>query len=189
MIELPIYIEKNGNNSVMKYLILFCLLCPRENIFIDYPEPLHPEIAEYLDSEKERFLSEYKENDRLSVTYQSFHSRYESYLFNSFYDFHGAHPISQIKTFNYLNDEYIDLDALFSEKNYFYFRDQAIRLLKPILEQRDMFVESMFWEGIEPKPENYRNVILCDRSYIIFFEHYQIAPYAAGILQIEIKSL
>lgn len=171
----------------MKYLLLFSLLCTAENISIDYPDHLHPEIIDYLRSEEERFLAESAENNKLYITYRSYHSRYESYLFDASYDFQGAHPITKLKTFNYLNNEYIDINALFSEQDYFYFQDQAIKLLKPVLEQKDMYVEDMFAEGTAPKPENYQNVILRDETCIVFFEYYQIAPYAAGIHQMEIR--
>jgi len=44
----------------------------------------------------------------------------------------------------------------------------------------------LFEEGFEPKKENYQVFAITDDSLIIYFNEYQIAPYAAGNFQIKI---
>ena len=46
----------------------------------------------------------------------------------------------------------------------------------------------LFLEGFEPKKENFSTFALTDSSMILYFNEYQIAPYAAGNFQIEIPS-
>jgi len=48
------------------------------------------------------------------------------------------------------------------------------------------FNSSTYRSGFAPKQENYKYWVLTDNGVIFFFPEYQIAPYAAGTLNVEI---
>ncbi len=162
---------------------IFCLDC----IHVEYPKINHEEIIEFIEAAKNDFLSEYHENNQLHITFEEYNSDYESYLFYVMQDFQGAHPITYLKTFNYYKNNFINLENIFSEKDYYNFYLEAKKILIPELKKEEMFIEDMFFQGIEPIKENYKNIILYDEYYYIFFEHYQIAPYGAGIRKLIVK--
>ncbi len=162
----------------MKLLLIFNLLSLNLN---------HFEINDFINTTISSFLLEYENGNELYINYKKFVSSYESYLFYITYDFHGAHPLTELKTFNYYDNHYIDLNEYLDEKDYIYFSNEAIRVLKPELEKEEMFLEEMFYDGIKPIENNYQNIILDDNYYYIFYEHYQIAPYASGIHMLKVK--
>ena len=86
-----------------------------------------------------------------------------------------------------LHAEIISFIEEAKEKDYQLFAKEAQRVLLPKLKKEEMFLDELFYPGIEPKKENYQNIILLDDSYLIYFEHYQIAPYGAGIQTLKIK--
>ena len=45
---------------------------------------------------------------------------------------------------------------------------------------KQLFFDSAFAEGAQPKPENYRNWNITPNGLMITFDEYQVAPYAAG---------
>jgi len=50
----------------------------------------------------------------------------------------------------------------------------------------DMADEKWIGEGTAPKPENYSTYALSDKGLVLIFGQYQVAPYAAGILEVTI---
>jgi len=42
-------------------------------------------------------------------------------------------------------------------------------------------------EGAGPNAGNYRNFYLTDKGLVIYFGQYQVAPYAAGTVEVPIK--
>lgn len=47
--------------------------------------------------------------------------------------------------------------------------------------------DDWFMDGSAPTEENYRTFIMTDEGITVYFEPYQVAPYAAGILQATLK--
>lgn len=171
----------------MKLLAILSLICCMDFIHIEYPKSVYYEIDSFIEEKKNEFLLEYYIGNQLYITFEEFFSSYESYLCYIMYDFQGAHPLTSLKTFNYLNSSYIDLEIVFNEKDYLYFSKEAQRVLIDELKKEEMFIEEMFYSGIAPVQENYQNIIIADDYYLIFFEHYQIAPYGAGIKFLKVK--
>ncbi len=171
----------------MKVFLLFYLLSSFDCMHISYPKVYHEEIVSFIEKTKNDFLLDYYKGNQLYIYFDEYNYSYESYLFYVEQDFQGAHPLTYIKTFNYYNDTYINLDDIFKYDDYYKFYLEAKKILIPELKKENMYIEDMFLNGIEPNKDNYKNIILCDDHLIIFFEHYQIAPYAAGIRSLKIK--
>jgi len=47
--------------------------------------------------------------------------------------------------------------------------------------------DEWFMEGSAPTDENYRTFVMSDKGITVFFEPYQVAPYAVGVLQATLK--
>lgn len=179
--------EKIDHPKSMKIGCIFFIMLSNGCVIIQYPTILHAEIISFIEEAKEDFFLEYEEGNQLYLYFEEFHTNYDGYLCYVMQDFKGAHPLTHLKTFNYLGGKYLHLDELFTEKDYQLFAKEAQRVLLPKLKKEEMFLDEMFYPGIEPKKENYQNIILLDDSYLIYFEHYQIAPYGAGIQTLKIK--
>ena len=105
-------------------------------------------------------------------------------IFKVLTDTMGAHPNTDIQTFT--------IDCFGVRKKYKFddyekISNIAKSTLKPKLEENGMFSEEIFNEGLAPKPENFNYVIEQKDSFIFFFPQYQVAPYSAGIQQVEIS--
>lgn len=175
------------NTKNMNIFVVLPLIVSLESINIELPKRKHQEIISFVEKAKDDFLSNYYKGDQLYITFEEYNSSYESYLFHVSIDFMGAHPITNLKTFNYYDNKYIDLDNYLTDEDYLFFSNEAKRVLIPELEKEEMFIDEMFYEGIKPIKDNYKNIILSEDYYIIFFEHYQIAPYGAGIRSLKVK--
>jgi len=171
----------------MKMLLILSLICSTDYLHISYPSQEHQEINNFIIEAKEEFLSEYNPGNELYITFKEYKSSFESYLFYVMTDFQGAHPLTHLKTFNFYENTYINLDDLLTEEDYYYFSKEAEKVLIPELKKEEMFIEDMFYEGIKPIKANYKNIIISEDHFLVFFEHYQVAPYAAGIRSIEVK--
>ncbi len=111
-----------------------------------------------------------------------------SLKFNLYSYFDGAaHPFSYSITSNYdvLRGGELTLDELFiPSENYLQF---IAEICKAELAKRDIgFTDPAFQSGADPLPENYRNWNLADDGFLITFDPYQVAPYAAGPQQVTI---
>lgn len=169
-----------GKNKDMKYILILTLI-GSSPIHIKDMIKEHDEINEFINETESQFYKEYHAGNQLYIDYECFLSAYESYLFYVTFDFQGAHPITKLKTFNYTKGQFIDIKSVINYENYFYFYLKAEEILIPKLKKEGMFLEEMFYSGIAPKEENYRHIIMNENYFLIFFEQYQIAPYASGI--------
>jgi len=104
---------------------------------------------------------------------------------------HSSHTIITI-TFDTVTDTIIALSDLFDANSNYLERlsllsEQALFEKYPDLSFA--FTNPTYRKGFAPNEENFTHWALTDRSLIIFFPEYQVAPYAAGILEIEIPYL
>lgn len=171
----------------MKIFVVLPLIVSLGCIHVELPKKNHQEINSYIEKVKDEFLANYYQGNQLYITYEEYNSSFESYLFYVMHDFNGAHPITNLKTFNYYDNKYIDLNNYLTNDDYLYFYNEAQRVLIPELKKEEMFIEDMFYEGIKPIKENYQNIIISEDYFVIFFEQYQIAPYASGIRSLKVK--
>lgn len=130
------------------------------------------------------FNDEYKEGYSLNITYELYPSEgYVGVLFKILTDTKGAHPTTDIHTFTI--DQFGIRPSIHFD-DYQKISDISKATLKPQLESEDMYMQDIFEEGLAPTAENFKYVIEQKDSYIFFFPQYQVAPYAAGIRQVEI---
>lgn len=52
--------------------------------------------------------------------------------------------------------------------------------------EEDMDVESMIVDGTAPKRENFANILRTDEGFRVYFEPYQVAPWAVGTLVVDL---
>lgn len=107
----------------------------------------------------------------------------------------GAHPNLLFRTFTFdlANETVLSLDDLFPPEN------QPFATLQPLVQAalESQFIERVGtisdfdtdWirEGTGEDPYNYRNFALTEDALVLFFEPYQVAPYAAGPFTVEIS--
>lgn len=101
---------------------------------------------------------------------------------------HPAHTIDTI-TFDYELDRVISLSDFFKKDSGYLemlseLSEKALFEKYPELEFA--FNTPSFRKGFEPVEENFSSWALTDSGLVIFFPEYQVAPFAAGTLDIEI---
>jgi len=106
-------------------------------------------------------------------------------------DFGGASPQHEIitSTFDTQENKIITLSGLFKENSAYL--ERLSELSKKALFEKypDLsfaFNTPTYQKGFAPNEKNFSNWALTDTGLVIFFPEYQVAPYAAGTLDIEI---
>lgn len=104
----------------------------------------------------------------------------------------AAHPFNYTKGFNYnvAKKQQVTLDDVF-KPNSSYIERLSERAISTLLIARanqqgntvDQQQEEWIREGASPKKENFTNWAFSDNLLIIYFNPYQVAPYAAGIIE------
>jgi len=129
--------------------------------------------------------------NELKVSYRTFRFseeiigfRFEVYLFTG-----GAHGMTRIITRNFLlgAQREIKLEDVFLERSGYL--AEISRTAVKILEKKLGFYAKEAWikEGAGPKEENFARFNLLPGAIIFYFEHYTVAPYAAGVQEVEIS--
>lgn len=103
----------------------------------------------------------------------------------------AAHPNNYLRTFVYdkKTGEEVELDDLFSSEDYL---EQLSSLSREVLEnegvvkENNMETSDWFFEGTAPDEQNFQMFYLTPEHLVIVFNPYQIAPFAAGVIEAEI---
>lgn len=103
----------------------------------------------------------------------------------------AAHPISYVHPFNYLLNEQKKIEKLSDV-----FTDVSSTLsILSTLSRNDLkkqfgddyeFMKDSIENGTAIKEENFQNFLFEKENFVIIFNPYQVAPYAAGILEVKI---
>ena len=105
-------------------------------------------------------------------------------VFNGYQYTGGAHPNSFVHTIAFEGEQKILLDSLFAVPQSEYLpRLQSISTT--VLEQK-IGKESLFYEGLEPRIENYQHWYVLENDLVILFSPYQVGPYAIGMPEVTI---
>lgn len=95
----------------------------------------------------------------------------------------GAHPVTDVETmnFNMNSGELLQYQDIFARTDglYEFLSDYAYRALRPSL--GEFWQDDTFTGGLDPKAENFQSFVVTPDGLVLIFEHYQIAPYSAGI--------
>jgi len=127
----------------------------------------------------------------LEMDYEVFspNTQVVSFKFDGYQFTGGAHGIGVLKTMIFdleTGCEYILSDIFRGESAYL---QKLSRLSREQLKKEeklgDLYDEFMVNPGTAPEVENFKNFVLTKEGIIIFFEDYQVAPYAAGEQKVE----
>lgn len=159
------------------------------NIDVYYPvtkyELLNKEVKNIVDVK----ISKFKENVKDDIKYTQLinfdvnkYNNYMGFVFHVLEDYTGAHPNTYIFTVNYdiKNNSIINIDTLISKNN------NILNLMSKYtynyLSNNDKIkkidMPNMLINGTRPIKTNFEDFIFTKEGVSVFFEKYQIAPYA-----------
>lgn len=162
------------------------------NIEVYYPatkyDILNKEINGIIDGKINKFISDIKDDTEYSMFINfdmyKYNDNYISFLFHVLIDYAGAHPNTYLFTVNYNIKEknIVNIDSLIKKNNnilnlmskYSYntlLNNDKIKEIKMI---------NMLEAGTKPTKDNFDAIVYTKNGLIVFFEKYQIAPYAYG---------
>jgi len=167
------------------------------NIEVYYPvtkyDLLNKEVKKIIDSRIDKFKQDVKDEIEYSLFINFDMYRYKNYygfLFHVLVDFAGAHPNTNLFTVNYnsKDNKVINIDTLINSNNniinlmskYSYnilLQDEKIKEIK---------MPHMLKDGTVASKTNYDNFVFGREGLIVFFEKYQVAPYAYGEFSVNI---
>jgi hypothetical protein len=161
------------------------------NIEVYYPvtkyELLNKEINSIIDTKISKFKENVKDDIKYSILINYDVYRYENYIgfvFNTLEDYAGAHPNSYIFTVNYniKNNSVINIDTLVNQNNNILnlMSKYTYTNLSNSSKMKEINMPSMLINGTKPTKNNFKNFVYTKYGIIIFFEKYQVAPYAYG---------
>lgn len=127
---------------------------------------------------------------RLWITYEVIRNDDQviSVKFNDSFHTGGAHPNHVVQTFLFdtTRGSSIALEELFDDETYLERLSQISRDQLSNSQQLEEVDQAFITEGTEPTELNFSSFGVTDESLIIYFEPYQVAPYAYGEQQVEI---
>lgn len=102
------------------------------------------------------------------------------------YNIGAAHPGDFIETLNYdlLSGHLLALGDIFQPQSPYLSRVSEISIANLSQQLGRQGLSDWQQEGARPVAENYQNFVLTDSALVIIFNPYQVAPSAAGILQV-----
>lgn len=164
-------------------------------IHVDKPniaeEKLRVVVEDFLENQKQEFLRQLPDATiqpefvyTLDITYQRFFAmEYESYLFQITIYTGGAHPNTTLQTFvyNHANDEFVTIDTFLEDDEEFLVNvSKSVR--SDLLYNPKITNTAMMWSGTESQKENFEHFVIVKQGLLFYFEPYQVAPYASGVL-------
>lgn len=167
------------------------------NIEVYYPvtkyDLLNNEVRELVDDRINKFKQEVKDDIEYSlfVNFDMYRYKdYYSFLFHVLVDFAGAHPNTNLFSVNYnsKDNKIINIDTLIKSNNnilnlmskYSYnslLQDEKIK---------EINMPHMLKDGTVATKTNFDTFVFSRDGLIVFFEKYQVAPYAYGEFPVNI---
>lgn len=100
----------------------------------------------------------------------------------------GAHGNLYIATSNYeiKTGKALELDELFQDSNTALNVMSAYSYRELSEKLGDMKVDSMLRSGTTPDPDHFANIALIPQGVRVYFSPYEVAPWAAGVQQVDI---
>lgn len=115
---------------------------------------------------------------------------YISYVFYASIYTGGAHPNSVVFTTNFdrMKNKMITVDELFNDE---VILNNVCKECRRMLKQqknigKDENSIKLMMDATYPNKSNYKNFSIGENGVTIYFQQYQIAPYASGIFQVEL---
>ncbi len=166
----------------------------RINIFYpvtDY-ENVNSTINKKIDYYKNKF-----ENSSLTSGKKELEISFEEYEYKDYKSFKFlvksnvgiSHNIEEVFTVSFKEDTVIDIDYLKQKNNDILdlFYTECYNKLKENTDIKQYSNDEWLNKGLEKDPDNYKNFIFTPDSFVIIFNTYTVAPYVAGIFEVEIS--
>lgn len=146
-------------------------------------------ITNYIDDFEQSLSPNTIQNDQmysLMISYETYeYPPFVSYRFTIFMDTGGAHPNHFLWTVVFDQEEERIISIADLEKTYPAILSIFSRYSREILMDNPGIVNSsMLFEGTKPTLENFSRFVFTSQGILIFFEHYQVAPYSSGEFQV-----
>ena len=146
-------------------------------------------ITNYIDDFEQSLSTDTIHNDQmysLMISYETYeYPPFVSYRFTIFMDTGGAHPNHFLWTVVFDQEEERIISIADLEKTYPAILSIFSRYSREILMDNPGIVNSsMLFEGTKPTLENFSHFVFTSQGILIFFEHYQVAPYSSGEFQV-----
>lgn len=146
-------------------------------------------ITNYIDDFEQSLSPDTIQNDQmysLMISYETYeYPPFVSYRFTIFMDTGGAHPNHFLWTVVFDQEEERIISIADLEKTYPAILSIFSRYSREILMDNPGIVNSsMLFEGTKPTLENFSHFVFTSQGILIFFEHYQVAPYSSGEFQV-----
>lgn len=146
-------------------------------------------ITNYIDDFEQSLSPNTIQNDQmysLMISYETYeYPPFVSYRFTIFMDTGGAHPNHFLWTVVFDQEEERIISIADLEKKYPAILSIFSRYSREILMDNPGIVNSsMLFEGTKPTLENFSHFVFTSQGILIFFEHYQVAPYSSGEFQV-----
>lgn len=144
-------------------------------------------IEEYRNKfENSTFTADIK---KLEISFDEYeYKEYVSFRFNVKSNTGITHDLNEIFTIVYKNGEILDITNLVAKDNKILetFQIECYEKLKDNECIKQYSTEQWLNKGLEKIEDNYKNFILTSKSFVIIFNEYTVAPYVAGVLEVEI---
>lgn len=169
-------------------------------IIVYYPKTDYSKLNNVINDKIYGYIKEFKEDVNSSdypinqyysliILYDSYeYDNYISYIFRIEDYTGGAHPNHRIYTVVYdiKNNEIITINNLININQNILniFSENSREVLK---NNNRITSLTMLYEGTKPKTENFQNFVFSKDGIILFFQHYQVAPYSQGEFNVVIN--
>lgn len=169
-------------------------------IIVYYPKTDYSKLNNVINDKMYEYIKEFKENVNNSTypinQYYSLIILYDVYEYDNYISYifriedytGGAHPNHRIYTVVYdiKNNEIITINNLININQNILniFSENSREVLK---NNNRITSLTMLYEGTKPKTENFHNFVFSKDGIILFFQHYQVAPYSQGEFNVVIN--
>lgn len=167
------------------------------NIEVYYPvtkyDLLNNEVKKIVDAKINKFKEEVKDEIEYSLFINFDMYRYKDYygfVFHVLVDFAGAHPNTNLFSVNYnsKDNKLINIDTLVKSNNNILnlISKYSYNSLVQDEKIKELNMPHMLKDGTAATKTNYDTFVFGKEGLIVFFEKYQVAPYAYGEFSVNI---
>lgn len=167
----------------------------KESINIFYPVTHYDKVNETIKNKIELYRLKFEEsiftaeNKKLEISFDEYeYGEYTSFKFNVKSNVGIYHDLEEVFTVTYKENEVVDIEYLKNKKQDILdvLYKECSEKLKNDARIKDYSTTEWLEQGLQKADENYNCFILTDKSFIVIFNEYTVAPYVAGILEVEI---
>lgn len=163
------------------------------NIF--YPVTEYESVNNVINKKIDYYRSKFDNSNftidkkKLEISFEEYeYKEYRSFKFIIKSNVRISHDIEEIFTVSFKGDTVIDIDY-FKQKNkdiLDLFYSECYNKLKDDTNIKQYSSEEWLNKGLQKDSDNYKNFIFTENAFVIIFNSYTIAPYVAGIFEVEI---